>query len=931
MSVARIRTCAVWLALVACFGLLSACSDAATTSGPGTTTPDIGFVLDIIGSKDGIGLPDIGDGGQSGGSDLTAAGSDAEPGTDAVIINPGEFAAPCETNEDCNSGLCVPAAVGKVCTTVCESNCPAGWKCVAKTGTGDVTYLCLPANLNLCSPCSSNAGCNSEGELDNLCLNLGDDGSRFCGVACGGNKLPCPNGYSCETRVDPESGKGSDQCVPMNNQCTCSVQAVASGATTTCQTKNFYGTCSGQRSCTTAGLTDCSAQVPAQEACNAKDDDCNGQTDDLQGLVQCSKVNEFGSCPGTASACDPAGQPVCNAPAAKPEACNGVDDDCDGITDEQLCEDGNPCTEGLCNSDGSCQQKQLSGPACTDGNDCTETDKCVQGTCLGSVGLKCDDQNPCTLDGCDPVGGGCTNLSQDGPCPDDGLPCTLDLCQFGACAHPTQNEGGACPDDLNSCTQDYCELGNCIHPKVADTTACLSDGEACTDDLCVEGKCTHQANEFAKPCETDGNACTADLCIAGKCKHENLGPEKECVGDGLPCTKDVCIQGSCTGVPLSNGAACFKDNNPCTDDYCQNGKCQAVANSAPCQEDGNPCTQDICVQGSCKALTTSTNNVPCEDDANPCTVSKCLNGLCNQNFSAQTGTPCNDGDACTYGEGCDAASKLCKAVNTVQCNDGNPCTYDSCNQANGCVYEPISNNVCSDGDSCTTGDKCEFGECIGQGVKTCDDGNVCTDDGCDGGCSKTPNSNVCKLDDNPCTQEVCEAGQCKATAAFNGLQCGAASGNPCMEGQCSNGTCQGTKLDGKACTDGNGCTQGDTCTGGLCKGTSGKSCDDGNPCTTDSCDEFGECIYSPGSGAPCNAPSGECPLGQCIAGTCQSKAGLICEAEYESGCNTVNVQGTCTSSGKCVVASVPPDNSCPGCQGICITCFLFLEKLCIPL
>jgi len=47
----------------------------------------------------------------------------------------------------------------------------------------------------------------------------------------------------------------------------------------------------------------------------------------------------------------------------------------------------------------------------------------------------------------------------------------------------------------------------------------------------------------------------------------------------------------------------------------------------------------------------------------------------------------------------------------VDCNDGNACTDDGCDAATGCVH---ANNAapCDDGNACTTGDVCDEGECL---------------------------------------------------------------------------------------------------------------------------------------------------------------------------------------------------------------------------
>ncbi|MFH1532525.1 MAG: hypothetical protein ABIK09_17515 [Pseudomonadota bacterium] len=70
-------------------------------------------------------------------------------------------------------------------------------------------------------------------------------------------------------------------------------------------------------------------------------------TDSAVALVlwtPCRIGNDAGTCPGK-RVCTAAGLGACDAAEAAAETCNGVDDDCDGVTDEETCDDGNPCTE----------------------------------------------------------------------------------------------------------------------------------------------------------------------------------------------------------------------------------------------------------------------------------------------------------------------------------------------------------------------------------------------------------------------------------------------------------------------------------------------------------------------------------------------------------------------------------------------------------
>jgi hypothetical protein len=69
------------------------------------------------------------------------------------------------------------------------------------------------------------------------------------------------------------------------------------------------------------------------------------------------------------------------------EVCNGLDDDCDGVVDgggDVLCDDGNVCTDDICNGASGCVHTNNTA-ACSDGNPCTMGDTCSDGSCVGSA------------------------------------------------------------------------------------------------------------------------------------------------------------------------------------------------------------------------------------------------------------------------------------------------------------------------------------------------------------------------------------------------------------------------------------------------------------------------------------------------------------------------------------------------------------------
>ncbi|HEU4402647.1 MAG TPA: choice-of-anchor Q domain-containing protein [Candidatus Polarisedimenticolia bacterium] len=91
-----------------------------------------------------------------------------------------------------------------------------------------------------------------------------------------------------------------------------------------------------------------------------------------------------------------------------------------------------------------------------------------------------------------------------------------------------------------------------------------------------------------------------------------------------------------------------------------------------------------------------------------------------------TQSPCDDFNACTHSDTC--VGGVCTGT-SYSCQDGNVCTTDACDGAGGCNF--TNNTVgCDDGNACTVFDRCSGGACQGSPA-SCDDGNACTLDSCD--------------------------------------------------------------------------------------------------------------------------------------------------------------------------------------------------------
>ena len=719
------------LLVTASLAAFVACGDPdEATSGPSDDEVDSGQVeLDSAGLTD-LGAPtDSGNqadagatvvdaGVDSGSVQVDGGAADSDGAADTTANCPGGPGCSCEANVDCDTALCIAVGGGKQCAATCVDSCPAGFACVT-AGAGDVLSICAPLYDRLCDPCGASAQCKGLGHQQAACVDQGAAG-RFCGIACADDAI-CPQGYACATVLSVE-GAASKQCTrePVDGSkqpgpCPCSASASKDKLATAClvESKNDKGeviaACPGTRSCQAEGLSDC------------------------------------------------IGPPV------TAEKCDGIDNDCDGSTDDQTCDDANPCTTDGCDpsaaKDGKdgCVHVKIDSPCDADGSVCTEGDACQFGICIPGQVKDCSDNNPCTLDACDKAKG-CSHSAEAGKC-DDGDPCTVaDACSEGICA---SGSAKSCPA-TGVCIIGQCDptTGSCAYKKL---NAACNDGNACTEkDACDDGFCAG----LAVNCD-DNNPCTADTCHnTTGCSH---GANNAPCDDGSKCTTgDACKEGQCVGLADNLTATC-SDNNPCTLDTCDPAKgCLHSPLAIGC-DDGNPCTAgDLCKAGGCVS---GTNTCACLDNAgcaakedgdlcngtlycdtakapylckvNPATTVSCAkdkDGACQANScdgktgkcamkAIAEGEACDaDGDKCTQGDACVAGN--CVAGKAADCDDKNPCTADSCDKAKGCLNATHTGS-CDDGNACTAADVCNKGVCLPGKPPVCDDGNDCTEDSCD--------------------------------------------------------------------------------------------------------------------------------------------------------------------------------------------------------
>ncbi|MBR58652.1 MAG: hypothetical protein CMH54_11620 [Myxococcales bacterium] len=386
---------------------------------------------------------------------------DVEPtdqGQDIGVIEPGTFGAPCLGNEDCISGFCIESPTGPICTDTCIDDCPDGFACRAiLSSQSDVTFLCVPQQQTLCSPCQEDFQCG-EGTCQELA------GAKVCTLPC--TDGDCPDGYSCQP------GDSGAQCVPTSGDCDCLPANL--GLERLCTRSNELGTCYGYEICDpNYGFVACTADPPVAELCDGIDNDCNGLIDDLATVVEPCEITieGLGSCVGE-KICQGINGYVCDAATPTIESCNGVDDDCDGLIDEDFKEDGQYHLNVHC---GECN------------NNCNLAFPHAEGACDLSSGTP-----SCVITACDPgyyqivedlcipdITAICAPCVENSDCPLTGAEC-LSFEDGNYC-------GKACTDDID------CPTGYSCLDTPGDTPQCQPSSGSCS--------CTTETPGLTKACD----------------------------------------------------------------------------------------------------------------------------------------------------------------------------------------------------------------------------------------------------------------------------------------------------------------------------------------------------------------------------------------------------------------------------------------------
>lgn len=360
----------------------------------------------------------------------------------------------CDDNDPCTIDTCVLVGGVAKCNftqITCTGDSPCSRKkCVSQNGVPKCISDDVSNTLNCTSTECAVGVCNpSTGKCDFTATNCQNPSNTTCsrsicnpvtskceatvGLTCPPvDPVGCGTGGVCVVLGGVQSCKYNPTCPTSEDACVTQVCKVFSNGTI-CQKVNF--TCDDNNPCTTDKCVN-----------DGVDDKGNPKTKCVSTPFTCPTASD----PCTLNQCvNQNGKPVCVPTAI---ACNST----------------SKCLTGKCvveNGKGVCKYNETN---------CGTPDKCANYACDPATGckkiLKCNDGNPCTDDLCDPNTGNCTftqkvcnstNKCQVGLC-DPNVGCVLrpvdcanttvlDKCHFAICSNTTGCTVAVVPNSLDAC------------------------------------------------------------------------------------------------------------------------------------------------------------------------------------------------------------------------------------------------------------------------------------------------------------------------------------------------------------------------------------------------------------------------------------------------------------------------------------------------
>ncbi|MEI8255201.1 MAG: MopE-related protein [Deltaproteobacteria bacterium] len=427
------------------------------------------------------------------------------------------------------------------------------------------------------------------------------------GTACGGTNHPGGDGTGGDGTVDGTVGDGRTDGDPSD----VSTDRVAADVQPGDATNDVTGTDGGSDVPvgTDGGADvpvgtdggDTGICVPTAEACNGRDDNCNGMVDEGLGTSTCG----VGECRHTVPNCLAGATQTCTPGTASAEICDGLDNDCNSMVDDGLGQ--TTCGVGGClRTVDNC----VSGSAqtCVAGRSATETCNGIDDNCNGMV--------------------------------DDGLGSTT--CGTGACQHTVQNCVAGAPQTCvaGTATPEICDgVDNNCDGTVDEglgSSSCGVGGCRVTVQNCLAGvvqTCTPRAPgvEVCNNIDDDCNGMVDDglgllSCGVGACQRSVAA----CIGG----VSQTCIPGA-AGTETCNGLddncnGTVDEGNPGGGGACVSGRpgvCSAGTNQ--CTAGAITCVPNVAATTEiCDGLDNNCNTIVDDGGAALCTAPNVAASAC---------------------------------------------------------------------------------------------------------------------------------------------------------------------------------------------------------------------------------------------------------------------------------------------------------------
>ena len=702
----------------------------------------------------------------------------------------GECASgPCEGDDTCVAGAwCNARGTCEVgCRVGARGACPEDMFC-------DHTHACAPADECLdAERCINGIDDDCDGLVDDDC---GDcDPERPCDTGragkCGAGVQTCGDAPGCEVPEpsDERCNGEDDDCDGSTDEDWPDLRRPCDDGVGQCEGAGRWRCADDESGLVCAGFEN----AAGDEACNGRDDDCDGRTDeDFAGFGEPCRVGR-GVCAATGRGeCAGNGSDVeCDAAPGEgtDEVCDGLDNDCDGPVDEDFAGVGGPCVvgDGRCESEGRLVCDADGGTRCDAEARVPEPETCngVDDDCDGSTdeGLA---PRPCY--------NGTPDSEGVGPCRGGGESCVRGewtACEGEVVPQPERCDGadndcnGVVDDDRGFALRVDCYGGP---PGTADVGACRSGARRCEGG--VLGPCEGEVGPSLEICDVTDNDCNGAVddipdgcdCEPGEARPCYGGPDGTdgtgaCHGGVQTCRPER-IWSVCVGQVVPSAEVCDGADNDCDgapDDGVEGVGAACVAGVGACAREG----VTACGEGGLGCGVAPGDPAPerCNGLDDDC------DGATDEVFAA--------------GVACEAGLGACLRQGVTACTDNGEL---SCTAVPGAPSDEACNEVDDDCDGfadegLAVGEPCVAGRgvCARDGVRRC---GADADVFCDGS-PGDPGGEVCDGLDNDCdgrTDEgfgigeactvgvgACESPGLRACDPDGGTRCDAIEGRPSPE------------------------------------------------------------------------------------------------------------------------------------------------------